>query len=145
MKCQEVSDYIGRYLDGQLDVGTSQILQNHLSSCDSCQQKVQRFELMMEIFEKEKKTELKPFFYNRVLNRLEAKKESEMKTSFVPRVLQPALIVLLLLLSLTIGLFVGSKFSATTYTQSAYNIISADEFFVNEGRNEIETILLAEE
>jgi len=145
MKCQEVSDYLDRYLDGQLDAGTSRMLQDHLSSCDSCRQKVQRFELIMEAIEKEKKAELRPFFYTRVLNRLEAKKESEMRTGTAQRVWQPALMVLLLLLSLTIGILVGSKYSGTTYTQSTNTVISADEFYINEGRNEIETILLAEE
>jgi len=145
MKCQEVSDYFDRYLDGQLDAGTSRMLQDHLSSCDSCRQKVERFELIMEAIEKEKKAELRPFFYTRVLNRLEAKKESEMRTGTAQRVWQPALMVLLLLLSLTIGILVGSKYSGTTYTQSTNTVISADEFYINEGRNEIETILLAEE
>jgi anti-sigma factor RsiW len=145
MKCQEVSDYLDRYLDGQLDAGTSRMLQDHLSSCDSCRQKVQRFELIMEAIEREKKAELRPFFYTRVLNRLEAKKESEMRTGTAQRVWQPALMVLLLLLSLTIGILVGSKYSGTTYTQSTNTVISADEFYINEGRNEIETILLAEE
>ncbi|NLI23426.1 MAG: zf-HC2 domain-containing protein [Bacteroidales bacterium] len=145
MKCQEVSDYLDRYLDGQLDAGTSRMLQDHLSSCDSCRQKVERFELIMEAIEKEKKAELRPFFYTRVLNRLEAKKESEMRTGTAQRVWQPALMVLLLLLSLTIGILVGSKYSGTTYTQSTNTVISADEFYINEGRNEIETILLAEE
>jgi len=145
MKCQEVSDYLDRYLDGQLDAGTSRMLQDHFSSCDSCRQKVERFELIMEVIEKEKKAELRPFFYTRVLNRLEAKRESEMRTGTAQRVWQPALMVLLLLLSLTIGILVGSKYSGTTYTQSTNTVISADEFYINEGRNEIETILLAEE
>ncbi len=145
MKCQEVSDYLDRYMNGQLDAGISRLLEDHLSSCDSCRQKVQRFELIMGIIESEKKTELRPFFYTRVLNRLEARKKFVTRTSFVARVLQPALIVLLLLLSLTIGIFVGSRYSGTTYTQSANTVISADEFYINEGRNEIETILLAEE
>jgi hypothetical protein len=30
MKCQEVSEYFDRFQDGQLDAGTSRMLQDHL-------------------------------------------------------------------------------------------------------------------
>jgi len=145
MKCQEVSEYFDRFQDGQLDAGTSRMLQDHLSSCDSCRQKVLLFEHAMAIIENEKREELRPFFYTRVMSRLEAKKEVATRTRVIPRYMQPALIVLLLLLSLTIGVLVGSRYSGVSNLQSSNTVISADEFFINEGRNEIETILLAEE
>lgn len=145
MKCKQVPELIELYLEGKLDVETDRMMHDHITSCRKCHYVVLQWEQLIKGLESEKTEKMKPFFYTRLEHKLSYRHISLQKENVFTRILQPALIGLLLFLSLSMGILIGSKYSTFHGEQSSNAVFPADEFYLNEGRNEIETILLAEE
>ncbi len=93
------------YLEGQLAELERQQIEEHLSGCGRCAAYLNELKSTLLLLDENKMNEPGPYFYAGVKNRIQARR---LKTAIFRRVLQPALLVLLLAMGVRFGVWVGN-------------------------------------
>lgn len=146
MKCEKVPEYADAFLCKCLPEEIKEEFLTHVHSCPFCRLYFERIQEIYLQMEREKAQTAGAFFYTRLEQRLLRKKE---RNTWIIELLpswQPLFFALLIAIAFGVGLLAGSKFSPVSFIPTSSEILTtADEFYLNESRNEIETALLAEE
>jgi len=106
------------YAEGSLSDEEKLILTEHLDSCADCRLYLEELKQTLVIWERNKDFQPNPYFYAGVKNRITTRQ----KLVFYPvwRRLQPAFFVVLLLLGIRMGIWVGEQ--ARSESQSSETI-----------------------
>jgi len=75
MKCKKIERLLSRYFDGILKPEDKEKLEIHVESCLLCQEKRREYESMLEILRKEEFPEPKPYFWERLQQKLKEKEK----------------------------------------------------------------------
>lgn len=75
MKCKKVEGLLSRYFDGILKPEDKEKLETHVKSCLLCQEKRREYQSMLEILRNEKFPEPKPYFWERLQQKLKEKEK----------------------------------------------------------------------
>lgn len=75
MKCKKVEGLLSRYFDGILKPKDKEKLETHVKSCLLCQEKRREYQSMLEILRNEKFPEPKPYFWERLQQKLKEKEK----------------------------------------------------------------------
>lgn len=105
MRCKEVNSLMEGYLKGKLDGSPKLKLEEHLGACTKCQQNLVIYK-SLKAFAKEEASKYidNPFFANKVISRIEARKTS-IHIDFRIRLIGYAAVAA----ALAIGLFIGNQ------------------------------------
>ena len=93
------------YLEGSLPEKTKEQVAAHLEACDECKTYQHELQRSLLLLNENSKQEPGPYFYTGVKNRIDARRS--VSGFRLQRVLQPALLVLLLAVGLRFGIWVG--------------------------------------
>ncbi len=93
------------YLEGQLSESERRQVEEHLSGCADCASYFNELKSSLLLLDENKLQEPGPYFYAGVKNRIQARCS---KSAISRRVLQPALLVLLLAMGVRFGVWVGN-------------------------------------
>lgn len=114
MECKNIEILLWNLIDNKLDINTKNEILNHLKNCSVCKQKYILLLNVNEIIENQRCTSINPFIETRILQKIEKEKKTKYQ-----KILQPALIAILILFSV----FVGNKTAnfITYQTQKSSN------------------------
>lgn len=73
MICKKVEKLLSGYFDGILKPEEKEKLETHVESCSLCQEKRREYQIMLEILRKEEFPEPKPYFWERLQQKLKEK------------------------------------------------------------------------
>ncbi|PTN05599.1 anti-sigma factor [Mangrovibacterium marinum] len=94
------------YLDNQLGAKEHQQVVQHLSGCDECAAFLRELQSTLCLLEENKQHEPGAYFYASIQNRLQA---GHRQPLLGIRLLQPAILVLLLALGIRLGIWIGTQ------------------------------------
>lgn len=106
MKHKEIQQKLIFYLEQSLTDKELQEIELHLKECETCRFYFDELQKDLSLLEGDKHREASPYFYNRLKARMEKPVES---IPFRRRVLQPAILSLVLIFSAILGLEIGSE------------------------------------
>ncbi|MEI7499684.1 MAG: hypothetical protein WCK84_04470 [Bacteroidota bacterium] len=111
MDCLSVRDHFFLYQEKQLSGNDKKAFEDHLNSCDMCNQIANGFQIVTAYIDQKKSDKPNPFIRTRTLQRIESELErsSILASPFFRRNLQPVLATLLLLISIAIGFSIGRQ------------------------------------
>ena len=112
MNCNEVKNKMIFFLEGSLSDSDCQLTKKHILECNECKLYSSRIENMLEIINKQKNIEPKPFLYTRLLARIENKEKN--KAIFYRKVLQPIIISAIVLFAIFGGFTIGKSYTTTS-------------------------------
>lgn len=116
MDCKRIHNDLIFFLDNELPEERQLIVKNHLAECAECRDFFSLLKAEMQVIQVEKNQEVSPFFYTRLITRLEkgTKQESQ---SLWTRVAQPAFFSLMLIAGIYGGIKTGSIASVSPANQ----------------------------
>lgn len=138
MECRNIQKDLIFYLDRELPEERMAFIARHLDECPLCSGFLEELKMNMAVIETERKTEASPYFFTRLLARLDEQPELQEQTVW-NRVVQPAFFTLLLLAAVYGGLRVGYHASAPVVQPQQNTIMPGMDDF---GDEPIETFLL---
>ena len=148
MNCKILHKNIFKYLEKELAENVYKGMQQHLDSCEDCQNLVSKLKNTNETILNEKITESDPFFYTRLEARMERGHSElyETKHKLIPA-LKYAIASMVIILSLLSGTMLGLGFRNNYSQVSEDNISYADsytnDYYLFEMEDEvIENVLL---
>jgi predicted anti-sigma-YlaC factor YlaD len=111
MICKKVEKLLSGYFDGILEPEEKEKLETHVESCSLCQEKRREYQIMLEILRKEEFPEPKPYFWERLQQKLKEKEK------YLPLTLGkrwstraiPVSLIILLLLTAALLIFLPEK------------------------------------
>jgi len=111
MDCLFVRDHLFSYQEKQLSGDVTKAFEDHLHSCETCNQIANGFQTVTACIDQKKSDKPNPFIRTLTLQRIESELErsSTEATPFFRRNLQPVIVSLLLLISIAIGFAIGSQ------------------------------------
>ena len=116
MDCKEVHNKMVFFLEGSLSDYDKQLTNSHIMQCNDCKLYASRIENMLEIINKQKRIEPKPFLHTRVMAKIENKEVN--RAIFYRRVLQPIILSAIVLFAIFGGFTIGKSYiSNSTSTQ----------------------------
>ncbi len=143
MTCDRIHGSLIFYLEGSLSGHEMEAVQQHLTECPECALFLEQLEGSLQVIETEKKIESNPFLITRIEQQIETMQEKK-SNSFFPafqKILQPAMLALLLIASVMAGMKMGESLTPQNLDQITAN--EADWTYFNEMQQEpIEAFLL---
>ena len=114
MECKNIEILFWDLIDNKLDIETKNEILNHLENCSVCKEKYILLLKTNEIIESQRDASVNPFIETRIIQKIESQKSYKFQ-----KILQPALIAILILFSV----FFGSKTATfiTKQTQKSTN------------------------
>lgn len=149
MKCSEIKDKLIAYMQNDLPEAEMKAFEEHLSQCSDCMYIYNMVQDQWQVIEEEKQLEPDPFYLTRIEQAIDNinKKSSDHSYTLVFRTVRSVAAVLILLISIATGIFIGSQFNdkATATYESEYEYYS-DLMYLNSYEDEpIENFLLNRE
>ena len=143
MKCKAVHKKLFFYLDDDLPEKEMRQVKQHLAHCNECAAFSADMQKTLGVLEKERSSEINPFFYTRLKARMENEQEEFIELKKRPalvRVLQPVFFSVLLIL----GIYGGFKIAQPAPAQLAHYEIQEEVVpYLNEMKAEpLETFLM---
>jgi predicted anti-sigma-YlaC factor YlaD len=120
MNCQHIRNFLMDYHEGVLNPSLKQEVSRHLESCSDCQDFYHVLKDRLACIEMEKAVDYDPFMLAHIQAVLQ-KPATRSQPVFLRGLLQPALLVLLLLLMVYTGIRIGREFSYKSYVNQDYN------------------------
>ena len=111
MNHKEVQKKLIFYLEESLPDEEQIAIRLHLKACETCRFYFEELQTDFKLLEEEKRRESSPYFYTRLKSRMEQPKQP---VFLGKRLLQPALFVLLLLVSIGFGAEIGAELTNST-------------------------------
>jgi hypothetical protein len=130
MNCKEVEIRMTDYLERNLPDGQLKLMESHVLQCSSCSLLMNKLQEAYSIIEKEKKVEINPFIYTRIMAKLESIERASLP-EYIPvyqRILKPAIIIALLVTGLFIGTLIGGMYSE----KDTINSLPAEVTYIND-------------
>jgi hypothetical protein len=109
MTCHFIHEHLFSFQENKLSEEKKVLFTNHLNECESCKQLVNEFHSIIEIIEHKKAAQPKSFYKTRAIQYISSRLEqpSGFPNPRYRGILQPVLIALLLLISVSTGLGIG--------------------------------------
>lgn len=139
MNCKQIERQLIYYLDDNLHDNIKREISDHLNSCSECKEKLVFIQDSLQLLDKEMITEVKPFLYSRLKERINNQKSHQLPQRY--------LIPLAAASILTFGFFIGSVLGSYTISQAeelVYNEFSVETLFNDSVLEIAENILLNE-
>jgi len=142
MNCDRCQQKLIPYLEDSLKGTSLHQMEQHLEECASCRGFAEYLKVTFSTIENSRITQSDPFFYTRVKAKMDKQKETFSAKPGFARILQPAVLSLLLVASTFAGIKIGS--SDWSLKKNSY-VMENLEPLVNElGSEPIETFLMDE-
>jgi predicted anti-sigma-YlaC factor YlaD len=131
MTCHFIHEHLFSFQENRLSEEKKVLFTNHLNQCDACQQLVNEFNTFIEIIEHQKAVQPKSFHKTRALQYISSgmEKTSGFSNPWYRRILQPALMAVLLMISVSTGLGIGwhihSKSTVSMGRQNEINTLKS--------------------
>ncbi|MGA2822546.1 MAG: zf-HC2 domain-containing protein [Bacteroidales bacterium] len=111
MNCNFIRNNLFTIVENELPEAEMTKVREHIAGCTSCSALIVSFSSIMDVIEKDRKTEHNPFLATRILQKMESHRTTgDRRFLFhIPRVLQPVLAVTLVLLAVLTGFFAGRQ------------------------------------
>jgi len=119
MDCKKIRKNIIAYIEDSLNEEDKNSFIRHISNCNSCKLLVEKFSESYNFSNLKASKIDDPYFYTRLLQKLENKPNKSYFSIIMNRVLQPVLISALILLGIYFGNYLGNYYH--TYQFSNYN------------------------
>lgn len=139
MNCNEIENKLGLFSSEEYTENEKRALEVHLAECPSCQRKYSMIQRLEHIIVAEKEEKVNPFLSTRVISKWQESKRESSKAAFGRRVLQPALIGVMMLVGIAIGLTFALQF---TESPSDKTIRELSYYMDGVHQEKIETLLL---
>jgi predicted anti-sigma-YlaC factor YlaD len=110
MNCKQVQNKLIFLIEGDLNSNESGIINGHLENCEDCRYLFNRLESSLAFIEKDKQTEINPFFFTRVMAGIAKQPKQNIFISWLYRKqysIQVAVYSLLVVLAITVGHYLG--------------------------------------
>jgi len=104
MNCNSTLDNILLYIDNELTKEERIKLESHLQECAECEALYKNIAATYNIIETENQLKASPFFYHKLITKLEAKKENR-ALRILPIILKPLAIAA----SIALGVMIGNE------------------------------------
>lgn len=131
MKCYAIEHKLIFYLDYNLGKEETAKIKAHLDVCPVCSNNLQNLRDVLSVVDKEKITGEDPFFYTRVLHKMEKRSENGLLDRRSKYII-PAFQSLLVAASIAIGIFIGIKNADERYARNDYLDTFADQYYLFE-------------
>jgi len=146
MDCTFINNNLFALAEDHLPATERALAKEHIAGCATCSARVSSFSAIMEVIEKDRKTEPNPFLSTRILQKMESQGAAANYNIFlrIPRVLQPALAAVLILLAVLTGFFAGKQgkqLSQVPAYERTLNEMKA-QMFISELNDEDKTVEL---
>lgn len=148
MKCNIVNKNLIAYLEDALDSSKRQKIEEHLSSCKRCIVIFEQVKNTYALLDEKEEAAVNPFFFTRLEQKIENIERGNIpfyRTIYF-RLLKPALLTLLVLLSIISGVLIGSQFtnqaSAISSYESELDYYMESVYFQGVANEPIESYLL---
>jgi hypothetical protein len=116
-------------------------VRKHLDECADCRSFLEVLNRQMQLIDDEKHPEVSPYFFTRLLARLDVAPEFEVPRNTWKSIVQPAFFTALLIAGISGGLYIGNQaYTPEKNTNSDVNLLMIDDF----SAEPIETFLLDE-
>ena len=102
MNCNNFSDYILPYIDQELTEEQSSMFTEHMNSCATCMQLFNEISATYQLIEIEKSVPKNPFFYHKVLSKIQHQKQ-DLASNILMSVLKPLAVAASIALGIMIG------------------------------------------
>ena len=121
MNCRKIETKLSAFQDKQLPEADMVEIENHLSVCSDCRQNFTEMEFTWKVLDKVERFESAPFFWTRVSQRLNEKKNK--KLFFIPLrwFPVPAISTVMVIFAFAIGVYFGKTIfhQSTTIQQTS--------------------------
>ena len=137
-----IKDYIIAFLEKTLAPAKMQEMQEHISSCEPCRLFYEKFSAVYLSGNSLKKPELNPYFYTRVVAKLQSESGQEyVLPSTIVRSLRPVAAGLFLLTAITFSIFFGNYILSDSSQTQVVNELSYDYYLGNSEDPMLNTIM----
>jgi predicted anti-sigma-YlaC factor YlaD len=109
MNCERCQQKLIPYLEELVQGAELQEMEQHLGECASCRGFAEYLKVTLLTIESSRITQPEPFFYTRVKAKMDKQKESFSSKPGIARILQPAVLTLLLMAATYAGIKIGSS------------------------------------
>ncbi len=111
MNCNYIRQHILDFLDSSLDEIEVAEFEKHIQHCETCSKLVVNFRIAFSAYNEEPQLEAGPYYYSKLKNRLE-KRQANKNTQWIffsvsTSLLKPAYAVVIIILALFTGIFLG--------------------------------------
>lgn len=103
MDCTKFTEFIIPYLDQEVDETTRIKFEQHLTDCASCTKLFENLKATYGVIEVERNLPANPFFYSKLLNKLEEPREAKV-ISLITAALKPIAVAA----SISLGILIGN-------------------------------------
>jgi hypothetical protein len=148
MNCKQVENNLLFFIDNELSIEMTNSFELHIAECKHCKQLYDNVKASLQIINTEKTLDDDFYFYTRLKQRMENKKNNSGIVNFLPKsVLQPIAIVCLLVIGVFAGVNIGNKYNANNYSLSdeetrvsLLNSYSEETYIVEIGNENMESL-----
>ncbi len=136
MKCKTIEKKLVFFIENKLEENEAQLVADHLNECASCASKAEYLRSFWVDLEAEKTVQTKPFFYTRVLARMNQPAETKIRWVFASASLAAILVL---------GLLAGNWFAQSTANAPQTTEWTVAQLFDDTQLETIESFLIEEE
>ncbi len=112
------------YLEGNLTKAEHQQVEKHLHECNECAEYFNDLKASFAMLESHKFEKTGDYFYTGIKNRIDARRYTH---STLSRILQPALLVILLAVGIRFGVWVGSQVESSAPQSEQVALLPFDD------------------
>ena len=128
MKCKEAHKQFLFLAEGNISGAEKSETEKHISECDACSALYKNIHETFNVIRDEKVSEINPFFFTRIEQRMKNKVAPE-KVTFVPKlkkVIEPLMLAAVIAIGLFFGVLIGSN------SQSEVEMANIEDEFAQE-------------
>ena len=125
-----------------------QIIEAHLQECKKCNLVFIKLQRTLSIIEIEKQTEVNPFIYTRIQQKIAQIENKQTETELSPifkRIFQPILVAAVIVVGLLLGIFIGNHYQTNNNSIYLTNQSQTEEYYLNDFQQEPYLSYLIEE
>lgn len=122
MQCKQLNKNIIGYIEKTIPVNLQSEMEKHFNECLPCKKLYDNVFSTYTVYDAQPKAEVNPFFYTRLVERLETQEQSAIKP--VPKLiwkLQPIAAGILIIVGISMGILIGNSLSGSSITLTSPN------------------------
>jgi predicted anti-sigma-YlaC factor YlaD len=146
MKCKQLHNNLIGLIEQTLPEALSTEMLNHIDSCKACKTCYDNVKATYHVFDRSV-PEINPYFYTKLMNRIESKAKIEAPSISFARRLQPVAIILLLAIGTGLGVLIGKNLANYKTDSDRKTMLDtyASEYYLNDTNEESLNVLLTNE
>jgi len=145
MKCKEAHINFTQLLEESLTAELKAKVQQHIDSCNNCQEALAQLQSAYSLIEEEKKSEVNPFLLTRINQHIDEIIENKKGNVFsYKRILIPAFSTFALIIGMSFGIWFGIA-TANSQGDNTYAEIEMQSYLNDFQQEYLETAILTEQ